>query len=1111
MDQRHFIFSDSKGRRWRRINLLMVLLLLVLTAAFIVFVRALLVLPQLSHGDGDLRTYLRALAKGPERVSVSEHPPKWLQAGTKKPPRPARPARTPGEPIVLGYHVAWDANSLTSLKAHAKPLTHVAPEWLHLSGVPPKLRFTPEPEVLQLAAEQPEFVLMPLLTNLNGNAWQPEAVETLLRATKGRQRRFFHQLITKLSSAGAGGVIVDFEGVDPTYQPQFTALLQKLARALHRSRMQLWLAVPVGNDIKLFDLDNLALRVDRFVAMLYDETGETDEPGPIASQGWFEEWLSVLLQHGAPEQWIIGMGTFGYDWEQGARLARSISFADAMARANYAGQGPIEDKELLGPHFSYTEKGREHTVWFLDTISFHNQQQAALRGGVGGIALHRLGTEDPDVWRALACGGACRPEEFTAIPSLDTIAHIGEGDFVSASNERGDGSRAIAAGERGTWLAAYQRYPKYPMLYHWGDDAGSKVALTFDDGPSAEWTPQILDVLKREGVQATFFIQGKYAAEYPKLIERIAAEGHEIGNHSYTHPDLSQISEARATMELNATQRIVQSLTGYSTLLFRPPYNSDRHPAAYKDFLPIQLAHDLGYIVVSYSIDTEDWDLAPPETLVERVRERRGDGNVVLLHDAGGDRSRTIAALPRIIDYLRKRGDTIVPLNELGGMTKDRVMPPVTEEATAPDRFVVGTGLRLFQVLQDLCGVFLIVSGALVLLRTLILIALSLWHRWHERPSDAQPSGTALAVSVLLPAHNEAKVIGQTIESVLDTQYGGALEVIVVDDGSQDATAAVVAQAAARDPRVRLIRQEKRGKAAALNTALRAARSDILVMLDADTLFQPDTIPHLLTQFSDPRVAAVSGHAKVGNRRSWIARFQSLEYICGFNLDRRAYHVLNCITVVPGAVSAYRRDAVLAAGGLPEETLAEDTDLTYVLHRAKHRICYASGALAWTEAPAGVRSFLRQRRRWAFGTLQCLWKHRSMLFNPRYGALAFFSMPSVWFFHMFLVALVPLVDLLLLISLFTGGSEKVAVYAAIFLLLDLLTAFAACWIDREPLKTSWLIIPMRLLYRPLLAFCVWYSGILALRGVFVEWGRQDRRGLAAPGSQTLLSASQEKA
>jgi cellulose synthase/poly-beta-1,6-N-acetylglucosamine synthase-like glycosyltransferase len=318
------------------------------------------------------------------------------------------------------------------------------------------------------------------------------------------------------------------------------------------------------------------------------------------------------------------------------------------------------------------------------------------------------------------------------------------------------------------------------------------------------------------------------------------------------------------------------------------------------------------------------------------------------------------------------------------------------------------------------------------------------------------------------------------------------LEVVIVDDGSLDNTSAEVEAIAKADSRVKLLRQPNRGKARALQRALAAARYGIIVFLDADTHCQSNTLRALVQPFADEKVGAVSGHAKVGNLRTFIGRCQALEYTVGFNLDRRAYTRWNCITVVPGAISAIRKSALDQAGGLSLETLAEDTDLTLTLHKRGQRIVYVPSAIAWTEAPETVRTLARQRFRWAYGTLQCLWKHRDMIFNWNYRALGWFSLPSVWFFQIILVAITPMIDLLLLASIPFGAWRAVLPFVVTFLAMDVILATMACILERESVLRAWRILPMRFIYRPMLSYVIWKALLRAIKGALVGWGKLER-------------------
>ena len=668
----------------------------------------------------------------------------------------------------------------------------------------------------------------------------------------------------------------------------------------------------------------------------------------------------------------------------------------------------------------------------------------------------------------------------------DTITDVGEGEIVTVDESRSDGRRNLAVDPEGYLTGKYLKFPEFPTLYHQGAGGEHQVAITFDDGPDPRWTPQILDILKAANVKAAFFLVGVNAERYPGLVRRIVNEGHEIGNHTYYHPNLALCWPEHVRLELNATQLLLETITGRATTLFRPPYAADTSPSQLSELTPLQIAQDLNYLVVLENIDPQDWAKPGADIILQRVKQQRRDGSIVLLHDAGGDRSQTVAALPRILEWLHTRGDTVVPLSTLLGTTRDAVMPPLTGASQPVARIVSSTGFHIYHATEEFFWAFMIVATGLVVVRTLVVIWLASRFRGKARADFAEP------ISIVMAAYNEGRVIAETLRALLASDYKGEIEVIVVDDGSRDETASQIKHVAHVDPRIRVLQQENRGKARALQRGLAAVRYGIVVFIDADTQCQRDTLPRLLGPFSDERIGAVSGHAKVGNLRTFIARCQALEYTCGFNLDRRAYDRWNCITVVPGAISAIRKDAIDQAGGLSLQTLAEDTDLTLSLHKHRQRIVYVPDAIAWTEAPESVRTLARQRFRWAYGTLQCLWKHRDMMFNWNYRALGWFSLPSIWFFQIILVAVTPMVDLFLLASLPFGAWRAVMPFVITFLAMDVILATLACILEREPILRAWRILPMRLIYRPLLSYCIWKAILRAVKGAWVSWGKLER-------------------
>lgn len=998
--------------------------------------------------------------------------------------------------IRAAFYPSLDEQAFRSLTAHAGRLTHVVPDSMRLRGVEGVLEVIRDPKLEKFAALS-GLKLVPQLSNENDRGRDAESVEYLAFGPDAHRATFLRDLRGKLAEMQAAGVLIDWEEIDPAYRDRYTQVIRRIADGVHADGRELWIAISVGNEADRFDLPELAGIADRLVAELRDEHSEGDPPGPVAAQDWVEGWLDMLTSYGEPSQWIVAVPTYGYDWAEGRPGARAISFADAMSRARYAGaEGVDVEPPLSNPTFDYTDSGVSHVVWFSDAVTFLNQLRAANDRGASGFLIDHLGGEDPRIWNAMDVATVERPTPedlapLTIISGEPVVANLGNGEMVSVDDASKPGKCSVTMRSDGRVAAIYDEFPAYPTLYHQGAGDGRQFTLTFDDGPDPRWTPRILDILAQWHVRATFFVIGENVERYPWLVRRMVAEGHEVGSHTYTHPNLALVSPERVRLELNATQRLLESVTGRATTLFRPPYDADSTPTDVGQVAPLQIADDLNYLTVLEAVDPEDWDRPRADEIFRRVRDRIDMGTVVLLHDAGGDRTQTVEALPRILEYFQQRGDRVVPLHELLGTTRDALMPPVPNASRTFESLASAVGFGAIHWIGRAFWAFLAAAMVLVLARTGIVLVLALWHM-HAFRRQAGKEIVEPPISVLIPAYNEEKVIAATIKSVLATTYRGAVEVVVIDDGSRDDTAR--AASAVSDPRVRVLTQSNQGKAMALERGMEAAAHDILVLIDADTRVAPGAFRLLVRPFVDGEVGAVSGHARVGNRRTFLARCQDLEYICGFNLDRRAYALWDAITVAPGALSALRRTAIRAAGGFSRDTLAEDTDLTLAIHEAGFRVAYAPDAVAWTEAPETLIALARQRFRWAFGTLQSIWKHRRLLGSRRLPGLGWFSIPSIWLFQLGLVAAAPVVDGMCLYAFLEGHGMDVLPYFAVFLAAELLLAMGACAMEGEPLRSAWRIVPMRFVYRPLLSYVVWKAMVRAVRGVWVGWGKLERTG-----------------
>ncbi|WP_445047501.1 glycosyltransferase [Streptomyces drozdowiczii] len=623
-----------------------------------------------------------------------------------------------------------------------------------------------------------------------------------------------------------------------------------------------------------------------------------------------------------------------------------------------------------------------------------------------------------------------------------------------------------------------------------------RIVLTFDDGPDPVWTPKVLDELKKYDAHGVFFVTGTMASRYPDLVERMVREGHEVGLHTFNHPDLSYQSTSRIDWELSQNQLVLAGAAGIRTSLFRPPYSSFADAMDNKSWPVTQYIGSRGYLTVVNNTDSEDWKRPGVRAIIERATPKHGKGAIILMHDSGGDRSQTVTALGKFLPKMQKRGYSFANLTDALGAPSAH--SPVTGfDLWKGKAFVYAVGVS--EHITDVMVAGLAVIGVLVFARFGLMLVLSFVHARRVRGRGFRwGEPVTRTVTVLVPAYNEKKCIANTVRSLLASDY--PVEVIVIDDGSTDGTADIVQRM--RLPNVRVVRQRNAGKPAALNNGIAHARNDIIVMMDGDTVFEPSTVRELVQPFGDPRVGAVAGNAKVGNRDSLIGAWQHIEYVMGFNLDRRMYDVLRCMPTIPGAVGAFRREALERVGGISEDTLAEDTDVTMALHRDGWRVVYAENARAWTEAPETVQQLWSQRYRWSYGTMQAIWKHRRAVIEG--GASGRFGRVGLPFVSLFMVVaplLAPLIDVFLLYGLVFGPTEKTVGAWLGVLAVQLVCAAYAFRLDRERM-THLLSLPLQqVLYRQLMYVVLLQSWITALTGGRLRWQKLRRTGVVeAPGS-----------
>jgi len=1147
------VFVDPTGRRGRGLQILAVVCGAVLLVVISLFTLSLIAVPSLPQLRGlgpeaqraarprlPARPTREHLLAARARETLMKQIAKDERDHTlRRAPSPVSVGGDSAQVITGAFYAGWQETGIHSLRANAEHLSHLFPVWLRLdaSGRGLDVRdwdpgLTPRNiEVLELCREH-HIEIHPVLSNADEGVFDPARAHLLL-ADPASQARLARSLRDWLVSHGFHGLNLDLENLapgDPERVPGFLGRLHEVFAADH-------LALSFDLEIEGDTPPPAAVSrwCDFVVLMGYDEHGRQDPPGPLSGIRWFEQALDRTLRAIPPSRLVCGIGGYGYDWTRGRPAADALTYQEALtlAKDERPDERPEDvvdfDARELNATFEYgDDDGHPHEVWFLDATSAANQRSLALARGVRGTAVWVLGSEDPDLWSMV---DRARPDVRPDSSRL-AVTHYpfdvdfqGDGELLSMRSFPEDGSRTLEKDPL-TGLFTDESYHRYPAPFEVSREGYQPrtIALTFDDGPSWPWTAQILDVLAADSVRATFFVVGMNAERHPELVRRIWAEGHEIGNHTFTHPNLAEISPQRAQLELNATRRVIESELGRSTVLFRAPFSADAEPTTADEVTPILRAAKLGYVTVGATYDPEDWNLVEgdargesrPRTswdiaiaVLKQVHEFRG--NAVLLHDGGGDRACTVEALRMLIPALKREGYRFVTVSTLAGLARDQVMPPPAPRERALRGVDLATFESTFLIQTFLYWAFL-TAIALGAARVLWVTTLALVAARRRAPL---PEGPPLSVSVLIAAYNEHNVIAHTVEAALASTHAPT-EVIVVDDGSTDGTPEALAPLVARDGRVRLLRQANAGKAVAMNHALASARGDVLVCLDADTIIAPSAIGWLVHHFADPQVGAVAGNVKVGNSMNLWTRWQSIEYVVSQNLDRRANALLNAVTVVPGAIGAWRRRAITLAGGYLSDTLAEDMDLTWRLRRAGWRIANEPMALGFTEVPDRLSGLLRQRFRWTFGTLQCLWKHRDAL--GRFGWFGRVTLPSLWLFQIGYQVLSPLIDLQVLLTLLRVGTsyfsaaivtrewrpmpQAVEACAGIvtlfvfFFLLELLGALVAYRLDRERTRSLWWLFWQRFVYRQVMYIVALQSILRAVAGRRAGWGKLERRGTA---------------
>lgn len=1162
------IFYDPGRKRWKRLRRVFDVVAVLSTVVLIAFGINVLRREKLP----ELLLPIPKRNYRPLRNPLNPHRSRLSRLALQR-TRHRRPSDIPfnsGVGLRAAYYVDYDAASYTSLKDHVHDIDLLFTDWLHVITPDGKLTaFTLDNHPYQvvdaagvhnidqegkvaktIAAAHEDTEVFPLVNNFNQitDDFRSDTVKQFLLSPAARAT--FEQQIAALLAANPRyhGISLDFEAIPSVAQPAYRSLVAELYAQMHARHQRLYINVPVDDDD--WDFKFYADHTDGVILMNYDQHEASGKPGPIASQEWFAHNLQQAVKVVPRSKLICSIGSYGYEWilsmdtRKRHRLipgkvidTADLAIQDAWQEASDSEAAPVMDTDSLNMHFAYDDEDSHtrHEIWYLDAVTAMNEMRAARELGIQTFALWRLGSEDPTLWKIWN-----RPMDPNAAQDLAVItpgADVnteGDGDIMKVIGRPQNGRRKVEI-DTDSNLAVGQDmlvFPKSYTVQQYGYHP-NELALTFDDGPDPTWTPKILDVLKREHVPATFMVIGEEAQENMGLLKRYYREGHEIGNHTFTHPDISEISTRQLKLELNLTERLFAAELGVQPLYFRPPYSIDQEPDTNDEAAPVDQVEQMGYIIIGDKIDTDDWNEHPrksPQEITQSVLNQleamktkpQFRGSIILLHDGGGDRSATVAALPLLIDTVRAKGYKIVPVSALMDKTREQVMPPIAPDQRWRAR-VDAIAFRLIAFFNHTVILIFFVGDILMTGRLLIVGLFALIDRLRKRKLPPGAEDYRPQVAVLIPAYNEEKVIARTIRSVLGSDYP-YLRVIVIDDGSSDATlqAAQAAMPEAIDSgRLLVLTKPNGGKAEALNFGLQYVTEEIYVGIDADTVIAPDAISRLIPRMADPHVGAVAGNAKVGNRINLWTRWQALEYITSQNFERRALDLFNVVTVVPGAIGAWRTADVKVAEGYHVNTVAEDADLTMNLLQQGRKVVYEDRALAFTEAPDNMRGLMRQRFRWSFGILQAVAKHRGAFLRHR--AMGLFALPNMIVFQIILPLFSPFIDLMFIAGVVhyavdrhfhpeaasTASFEKLIVYFLAFIVVDFLASTLAFLLEpRHPANKGdgWLLFHIwiqRFTYRQVFSLVLLKTIKRAIDGRPFAWEKQERTA--------RLSASTEKA
>ncbi len=556
-------------------------------------------------------------------------------------------------------------------------------------------------------------------------------------------------------------------------------------------------------------------------------------------------------------------------------------------------------------------------------------------------------------------------------------------------------------------LINIEKQPIQAEIEYTGQEAKT-TALTFDDGPAVANSPKVLKLLGEYKVQATFFVTGQQIVKHPDTLVAIAKAGHQIENHTYSHPYLTNVTEKQADWEISETNKLIKQYTGYEPRFLRVPYDAFGVPETASDLRINKIAENNNLKLYQIDTDVKDFGKVEGQVETEIKEDIYNVDNIktqVLFHDGPDlDRTKSLEILENLLEKLSNAKFKLVTVNYYVNKTSITT-PAVADQPWHLKLISLNSSTADIIILgyNTLINIFLTIGSVSVILFIIFLFRNKKLKATEDFYAD---------VTAVIPCYNEEKNVINTVQSLLDNDIDN-LKILVVDDGSKDTSFIKLKLAFSNHPKVKIVTKPNGGKSTALNFGLQFVTTEYFVTMDSDTIFASDSVRLMLRHFKDPRVSGVAGNVQVGNEYfnmkktapelklhkdfNWITTCQRFEYITGQNFEKLGFNGMGCVLVVPGAIGCFKTADVLALGGYKEDTLAEDTNLTIELLKVNKVVRYEPDALCYTEAPDTLKQFYKQRFRWAFGTFQVVWKNKHIMFNPKYGSFSLFALPYMVF------------------------------------------------------------------------------------------------------------------